>query len=42
MAVGLPLVNLGWEPQWISGEETDNVQDWLIIDNMRGFTNCFK
>ena len=31
-------VNLGYEPQWLMFKRTDDVGDWIIIDNMRGFT----
>jgi hypothetical protein len=34
---GAATVNLGWEPQWILAKRSDNVQDWKIIDTMRGF-----
>ena len=34
---GTATVNLGWEPQWILAKRSDNVQDWKIIDTMRGF-----
>jgi hypothetical protein len=37
-------VNLGYEPQWVlqkivSGGATSGVDDWKILDTMRGFTN---
>ena len=31
-------VNLGYEPQWLMFKRTDDVGDWVIVDNMRGFT----
>jgi len=31
-------VNLGWEPQWLMFKRTDNFGDWIVIDNMRGWT----
>jgi len=31
-------VNLGYEPQWLMFKRTDDVGDWIIIDNMRGVT----
>ena len=31
-------VNLGYEPQWLMFKRTDDAGDWIIIDNMRGFT----
>jgi hypothetical protein len=31
-------VNLGYEPQWLMFKRTDDVGDWIIVDNMRGFT----
>jgi hypothetical protein len=31
-------VNLGYEPQWLMFKRTDADGDWIIVDNMRGFT----
>jgi len=31
-------VNLGYEPQWLMFKRTDSTGDWVIVDNMRGFT----
>ena len=31
-------VNLGWEPQWLMFKRTDGFGDWIVIDNMRGWT----
>ena len=32
-----PIVNLGWEPQWVLIKNTSATGDWNLIDNMRGF-----
>jgi len=32
-----PVVDLGWEPQWLMIKRTDSTGDWNLIDNMRGF-----
>ena len=29
-------INLGWEPQWILIKRSDNIEDWSIVDNVRG------
>jgi hypothetical protein len=31
-------VNLGYEPQWILVKRSSAVDDWFLIDNMRGWT----
>ena len=31
-------VDLGYEPQWLMFKRTDDLGDWVIVDNMRGFT----
>jgi hypothetical protein len=31
-------VTLGYEPQWLMVKQTDGVGDWIMFDNMRGFT----
>ena len=33
-----PIVNLGWEPQWLMIKRTDAAYDWWLSDNMRGMT----
>jgi hypothetical protein len=33
---GRAVVNLGWEPQFILVKRTNAVEDWRIVDNMRG------
>ena len=32
-----PVINLGWEPQWLLVKRFDGLGDWNLIDNMRGF-----
>lgn len=34
-----PVVNLGWEPQWLLVKEASNANDWYILDTMRGWPN---
>jgi hypothetical protein len=31
-------VTLGYEPQWIMAKRSDGEGDWIMFDNMRGFT----
>ena len=31
-----PVVNLGWEPQWVMLKNTDGTGNWVIFDKMRG------
>jgi hypothetical protein len=31
------LINLGWEPQWVLTKRADSSNDWILVDNMRGF-----
>lgn len=31
-----PVINLGWEPQWLMIKNTSGIGNWQIIDNMRG------
>jgi hypothetical protein len=31
-------INLGYEPQWVLIKATEGASDWIILDNMRGFT----
>jgi len=33
-----PTINLGWEPQWLLVKPSTVVDNWNIIDNMRGAT----
>ena len=33
-----PVVDLGWEPQWLLVKNTSSSgDDWILVDNMRGF-----
>jgi hypothetical protein len=31
-------VNLGWEPQWLLVKNTSSAIDWVLLDNMRNFS----
>jgi len=31
------LINLGWEPQWVLTKRANSSDDWILVDNMRGF-----
>ena len=31
-----PVVNLGWEPQFLMVKRSDSTSDWFIVDSMRG------
>ena len=31
-----PVINLGWEPQFLMWKNADQDQDWFIVDSMRG------
>ena len=31
-------ITLGWEPQWLLVRDTTAVDNWYVIDNMRGFS----
>jgi hypothetical protein len=31
------LINLGWEPQWVLTKTANSSNDWILVDNMRGF-----
>ncbi len=31
------LINLGWEPQWVLTKMANLSDDWILVDNMRGF-----
>jgi len=33
-----PVINLGWEPQWILVKNASGTYSWYIIDSMRGIT----
>jgi len=33
-----PVINLGYEPQWVMIKNASAVSNWTIADNMRGFT----
>ncbi len=33
-------VTLGYEPQWLMVKQTDGSGDWIMFDNMRGFTTA--
>jgi hypothetical protein len=35
---GNATVNLGYEPQWFLRKETSSANDWVIFDNMRGWS----
>jgi hypothetical protein len=34
-----PVINLGWEPQWVMIKRSDSTGDWWIYDNERSTTN---
>lgn len=34
-----PVIDLGWEPQWLLVKRSDSTGDWFIIDNQRSPTN---
>ena len=31
-----PVINLGWEPQWLLVKKSSGAENWVLIDNMRG------
>ena len=31
-----PVIDLGWEPQWLLIKNTTDVDDWVMLDTMRG------
>jgi hypothetical protein len=37
---GKATVNLGWEPQWVLFKNFSSSDDWVILDNMRGFNRA--
>ena len=38
-ADGFATVNLGYEPQWVMVKKSDSTGNWIIFDNMRGWSN---
>lgn len=34
-----PVINLGWEPQWLLIKRSDSAGNWIIYDNARDTTN---
>ena len=34
-----PVIDLGFEPQWVLIKNASTAQNWMLIDNMRGFTD---
>jgi hypothetical protein len=34
-----PVINLGYEPQWVMIKNATNDANWVMYDTMRGFTN---
>jgi hypothetical protein len=34
-----PEIDLGWEPQWLLTKNTSAVDNWKIVDNMRGMVS---
>ena len=39
---GLPVVNLGYEPQFIMTKRVDSTGNWVIYDTMRGLNGTFN
>lgn len=37
-SVAGPVVNLGWEPQWLLTKDSSGTNNWFIFDQARGFT----
>ncbi len=33
-----PVINLGWEPQWLLIKRTNSNEDWMVFDHMRTST----
>ena len=33
-----PVIDLGFEPQFLLHKRTDNADNWIVVDTMRGFT----
>tara|TARA_R100001463_G_C3532292_1_gene221752 strand:- start:23 stop:2008 length:1986 start_codon:yes stop_codon:yes gene_type:complete len=31
-----PVINLGWEPQWVLIKRINAAEDWILVDSMRG------
>jgi len=36
---GTTSINLGFEPQWVLVKDRTSTDNWVLIDNMRGFAN---
>jgi hypothetical protein len=36
---GTTSINLGYEPQWVLVKDISGTDNWVLIDNMRGFAN---
>jgi hypothetical protein len=36
---GTTSINLGYEPQWVLVKDVSGADNWVLIDNMRGFAN---
>jgi hypothetical protein len=34
-----PVINLGWEPQWLLVKNATTASNWIIYDTMRGWAN---
>jgi hypothetical protein len=34
---GAQTISLGWEPQWVLRKRANSADNWVILDNMRGF-----
>jgi hypothetical protein len=32
-----PVIDLGWEPQWVMVKRSDSTANWILADNERGF-----
>ena len=33
-----PVINLGWQPQWLMIKNTSSTYNWIMLDTMRGFS----
>ena len=33
-----PVINLGWQPQWLMIKNASDARNWIIVDVMRGFS----
>ena len=38
-STGVETITLGYEPQYVMFKRADSTGDWIILDNMRGFSN---